>query len=464
MPRVSWFRSTSFRTGSVYAALFLVAVLAIFAASYQLARADMNNALQTSISSDFETLLAEHKDKGFPALKEAVDERLSETTDYDRLYALSDPSGAIVAGNIAALPVAAGGYEGPVKAVSGATQKSKVPDHVIGRVLALGDATLFVGRDAGAMEETLETLLGAFVIGGLGTAAAALVVGVALGRHSARRIGAMSETTRSIIATGLTDRILLKGNGDEFDMLSADINVMLDRIHGLMEGIRQISSDIAHDLRTPLSRMRHRLESSLRKRPASLRSYRNTVKQSVAEADGIITTFNALLHIAQIEGGARRSHFRTVDLSEVLLGLGETYAPVAEDAGLSLASDVQIGVRVNGDRELLTQLFANLIENAVRHGVSGGRIVLTLADCLGQIKATVADNGPGIPRDEREKVFRRLYRLEQSRTTAGHGLGLSLVAAVADLHCARVTLHDNRPGLRVEFDLLDGEHSGTLAS
>jgi signal transduction histidine kinase len=314
-------------------------------------------------------------------------------------------------------------------------------------------------RDAGAMEETLETLLGAFVTGGFGTAAAALALGIVLGWHSARRIGAMSETTRSIIATGLKDRIPLKGIGDEFDMLSADINVMLDRVEGLMEGIRQISSDIAHDLRTPLSRMRHRLESSLRERPATLKSYRGTVKRSVVEADGIIATFNALLRIAQIEGGARRSHFKSVDLSDVLSSLQEVYGPVAEDAGLAFASDIQIGVRVNGDRELLTQLFANLIENSVRHGRRGGRIALTLAECLGQIRATVADNGPGIPQDEREKVFRRLYRMEQSRTTAGHGLGLSLVSAVTDLRGARISLHDNRPGLRVEFDMADCEQA-----
>jgi signal transduction histidine kinase len=219
-----------------------------------------------------------------------------------------------------------------------------------------------------------------------------------------------------------------------------------------MEGMRQISSDIAHELRTPLARLRHKFEEVLSERPASVKSFKATVTKSIIETDSIIETFNALLRIAQIEGGARRSNFQKVDLSDVMESLSEIYGPVAEDSGLRISADIQPRLTVNGDRELLTQAFANLIENAVRFVPKGGQIELSLKQDTGRVIACVSDNGPGIPEGEREKVFRRLYRVEQSRTNAGSGLGLSLVSAVAALHDVSVTLRDNDPGLAAELE------------
>ncbi len=442
--------TTPVRTGIIYAAFFLAAVFAIFAATYLSVRADMRSAIQASIDADFRGLLAEFNGNGAAPLKEAVEERVAETQGIDRVYLLADRNGGKIAGNISAPLVMDGIYEGP--AAAGGT--SPPPDSdaltLIGEARRAGEFNLFVGRDASSMNETLESILTSFLIGAVITAVAALLIGALLGLYSARRIEAMSRTTRTIINTGLKERIALDGSGDEFDTLSRDINVMLDRIEELMESMRQISSDIAHDLRMPLSRMRQSLERALTGK-ASISGLKSAVSCGISETDGIIATFNALLSIAQIEGGARRESFKSVSLSAILQNVHEIYEPVADDSGLAFKADIQPDVTVAGDRDLLTQLFVNLVENAIRFVPRGGGVALLLQKTPEGILAAVSDNGPGIAAEEREKVFRRLYRSEQSRTSAGNGLGLSLVDAIAGLHDAKVTLRDNHPGLRAEF-------------
>ena len=442
--------STPVRTGIIYAAFFLAAVLAIFAATYLSVRADMRSAIQASIDADFRGLLAELNGNGAAPLKEAVEERVAETQGIDRVYLLADRNGRKIAGNISAPLVIGGLYEGPAEA--GGT--SPPPDSdaltLIGEARRAGDFTLFVGRDASSMNETLESILTSFLIGAVITAVAALLIGALLGLYSARRIEAMSRTTRTIVNTGLKERIALDGSGDEFDTLSRDINVMLDRIEELMESMRQISSDIAHDLRVPLSRMRQSLEKALTGKP-SVSALKTAVSGGICETDGIIATFNALLSIAQIEGGARRAGFQRISLSDILQNVHEIYEPVAADAGIYFKAKIEPDLFVTGDRSLLTQLFVNLVENAIRFVPRGGGFSLSLQRTPQGILAAVSDNGPGIAAMDREKVFRRLYRSEQSRTSAGNGLGLSLVDAIAGLHHAKVTLQDNRPGLRAEF-------------
>jgi signal transduction histidine kinase len=446
LPRLT----TPVRTGIIYAAFFLAAVFAIFAATYLSVRADMRGVIQTAVEADFQGLLSEFKENGPVSLKEAVEERMAETQGFDRVYLLADAGGAKIAGNIEALPVAAGKYEGPATPNAGIISPDSDALTLIGEARQSNGIILFVGRDASPMNETLETILTSFLIGAVITAVAALLIGALLGVHSARRIEAMSRTTRSVVNTGLKERIALDGSGDEFDALSHDINVMLDRIEELMESMRQISSDIAHDLRMPLSRMRQSLEKALTGKP-SVAALKAAVSSGIGETDGIIATFNALLSIAQIEGGARRAGFRSVSLSDILQNVHEIYEPVAADAGLDFKADIQPDISVTGDRDLLTQLFVNLVENAIRFVPPGERFSLSLQKTPEGILAAVSDNGPGIAAADREKVFRRLYRSEQSRTSAGNGLGLSLVDAIAGLHHAKVTLQDNQPGLRAEF-------------
>jgi signal transduction histidine kinase len=223
---------------------------------------------------------------------------------------------------------------------------------------------------------------------------------------------------------------------------------MLDRIQMLMEGLRQMSNDIAHDLRTPLTRLRQHLEGAQSKAETAA-EYGDIVGRAIKETDDILHTFGALMRIAQIEAGTRRSAFTEVDFSNVLCTIVDAYAAVAEDAHHALTNQIPKSVLVRGDRQLLTQMMANLVENALRHTPEGTRVEITLEDGPTAPICVVADNGPGIPEEERDKVFRRFYRMDRSRSTAGSGLGLSLVAAIAELHRIVVEVGDQRPGVRI---------------
>jgi signal transduction histidine kinase len=246
----------------------------------------------------------------------------------------------------------------------------------------------------------------------------------------------------------LSERIPTRAAGDEIDQLATNLNDMMDRLQDLMEGLRQVSNDIAHDLRTPLSRLRQRLEAA-RLEARSVEDYERAVDQALQDADTALATFSALLRIAQVEAGMRHGSFAELDLSGLIEHLVMTYAPVAEEFGKRLSSSIAPRIRIRGDRELLAQMLVNLIENALRHTPGGSALSVTLHDNGEGPLAVVTDDGPGVPRAEREKIFRRFYRLQTSRTTPGSGLGLALVAAVAELHQIRIRLADNRPGLKV---------------
>jgi signal transduction histidine kinase len=272
---------------------------------------------------------------------------------------------------------------------------------------------------------------------------------LALSAGFLRRVESVNRTARQIMEGQLDSRVTVRDNGDELDRLAANLNAMLDRIQSLMESLKQVSSDIAHDLRTPLARLRQNLETA-KVSATSVEEFRSSTEVAIAETDGLLKTFSALLRIAQIESGSRKADFARVDLSELFDFVAETFAAVAEDEGHQLVCDIQDGIAISGDRELLLQLATNLVENAIRHTPNGSRIEFCLRQEMAEVIVTVRDNGPGIPEGERGKVLRRFYRLEASRTTPGSGLGLALVAAIAELHGARLGLIDHGPGLIVE--------------
>jgi signal transduction histidine kinase len=276
----------------------------------------------------------------------------------------------------------------------------------------------------------------------------ALVGGVFAGHRIMRKIESVSETTRDIVAGDLTRRVRVSAAGDEFDNLAGSINSMLDRIEGLMSELRQVTTDIAHDLRTPLSRLRQRLERAQRPE-ADVAELREAVAGTVGEVDVILGIFGALLRIAQIESGARRSGFGVVDLSELLGTVAELYRSSAEEKRQAFLLSVADNLSVGGDRELLLQLFANLVENAIKHSPLESRITLSAWQEPGRACVEIADNGPGIPAPLRGKVLQRFFRLESSRTLQGSGLGLSLAHAVVKLHEASMELSHNDPGLKV---------------
>jgi signal transduction histidine kinase len=267
-----------------------------------------------------------------------------------------------------------------------------------------------------------------------------------------RRIEAVSQTSRDIVGGDLQRRIPGRGSGDEFDHLAASLNAMLDRIQTLMEGLRQVSNDIAHDLRTPLTRLRQRLELAQR-RGGVATSSGTVLEDALHDIDTILETFGALLRIAQIESGARVAGFTELDLGELLRTVTEIYQPSLEEKCQALVVQIDDALRVKGDRELLTQMFANLLENAVRHSPPHARVELSARRLGAMIEVSIADNGPGIAPEFRHKVLQRFFRLEASRSTPGNGLGLSLVEAIARLHESELALSDHEPGLRVNITL-----------
>jgi signal transduction histidine kinase len=253
-----------------------------------------------------------------------------------------------------------------------------------------------------------------------------------------------------IMAGDLSRRIPADGAGDDFSQLVDNLNRMLERIESLLEGVRQVSDNIAHDLRTPLARLRNRLDE-LQKETGRGRAGTELVEQAIREADGLLATFGALLRIARIEAGARRSGFVPVDLAALARDVVELYEPVAEESGRSLRLEALASPVVQGDPELLSQALANLVDNALKYGADGAPVDVQVAEIDGAPCLTVSDAGPGIPEGERTAVFRRFHRLDSSRASPGSGLGLSLVAAVAGLHRVDVRLGDAGPGLRAEL-------------
>jgi signal transduction histidine kinase len=319
--------------------------------------------------------------------------------------------------------------------------------------LKLPDAYLFVGWSTHQLLEMEEMVVRSFAWGLAGSIVLALVGGLIMSGRLMHRIETISTTSRAIIGEDLDKRLPVTRAGDELDHLADSINAMLDRIAALMNDLRQVTTDIAHDLRTPLTRLRQRLELAIR--PEGADSARQTLENAVVEIDSILAIFGALLRIAQIESGNRRIGFKAVQLSDLLTTIAELYRPMAEENGQTLIEAIESPLTISGERELLMQLFANLIENALRHSPRGSTIKVAACKDGRLVRVSVTDNGHGIPEHLRGKVLQRFYRLESSRTTVGNGLGLSLASAIVKVHDATLDLSDAGPGLRATV-LLEG--------
>jgi signal transduction histidine kinase len=317
------------------------------------------------------------------------------------------------------------------------------------RVLArrLPDGTLLaVGEDTGRIEEATEAI--SFALWwALGlTLALGIAGGLVLSSGFLRRVDGIARTAEAIVDGDFEKRIPERGTQDDLDRLARTLNRMLDRIGDLMIGMRQVSNAAAHELRTPLARLRQQLETALAEsQPAS--GVELALQRAIAETDGILDTFTALLRIAQIEAGTRRAGFRLIDLGNVADAIIEAFAAPVEDQGKTLVGSIAAGARIRGDRDLLIQLLANLVENASRHTPPGTHIEVGLIATPTGARLWVADDGPGVPAEEHERIFDRFHRLDRARE--GVGLGLSLVKAIADLHGAQLRVEDNRPGLRI---------------
>ncbi|GMQ95938.1 MAG: ATP-binding protein [Gammaproteobacteria bacterium] len=403
--------------------------------------------LEESVEQQIRVLRDDLEQDGRESMLGLVRQHAEKQADSRVHLLVQDRAGNVIAGDLPPMPVAEGWQDillpAPADGSSGTERMHR------GRGEWLDEDTyVLVTNDTSDLRQSRALIIGSFGIALAVTVVLALGGGFVIGLLLLRRVDAVNRTARAIIDGDLSRRIPVVGAHDGLGGLTEGLNRMLARIEELMESLRHVSSDIAHDLRTPLGRLRQRLEAS-RIKTSSSAEYEAAIDAAIEDTDAILKTFEAMLRIAQIEAGARRVRFADTDLSSIVENVFEAFAAVAEDEGKHLDARIESKMSVNGDRELLTQMLANLTENALRHTPPGTAVEVRLEQVNGSARLTVSDTGPGIPTEDREHVFRRFYRLDASRSTPGSGLGLSLVAAVAKLHDATISLEDNEPGVRL---------------
>lgn len=453
----SLLRSTPFRLALTFAFLFVLAFLLSGAIVYQLMSADLSARLDETLKDTYSVVAVTYAESDQEDLIATVNDHAQLSPNKEQLFSLTGPDGTHLAGNFTAsgLPDGFSMFAASLPGVPPGTMYRAYSGEVGGNSLAVAVSL--------SETEELETIvLMSFVWGTFFILGLAIVGGALLASRVQRRLDGIAATMVDVSHGRLQARIPLTGNGDDIDAVSGQVNAALDRLSALVDGMREVSANIAHDLKTPLNRLQMILESAADKTTSGA-DVSGELADARTEALQINETFDALLRIAQIEAGARKARFIDLDVGRLVATIGEIYSDVAEDDGKVLSTTIVPGTEwyIHGDRDLLMQLVANLVENALRHCPPGTVIAVSVTRQDDRILVCVCDNGPGIPAGEREKVFQRLYRLDSSRTTPGSGLGLSLVRAVADLHGATITLEDRHPGLAVIISFRTVRTSGT---
>ncbi|VUX45228.1 Signal transduction histidine kinase [Candidatus Defluviicoccus seviourii] len=433
--------SASFRLTIACAGAFVLVVLIVFAVGGIATVLVLDRELKSQVEDEFADLKDVFATSGEAGLVRAIENRQRSVYTEGLSYRLSTFGNRLLAGK-AFLPDFA---ETWTEFVPPGNDEDEV--HASRAVRLSDDLWLAVAIDRESLKDSIDHLL----TGAAWTLAIApllaLLCGWMMSMMVLRRIDAVTRTTVRIREEGLQARVPLSGSGDEFDRLASNINAMLDSIEALTRNIEQVSAGVAHNLRSPLSRLRNTLERLRQEtHEPKLLAVADGASEEVAS---ILKTFDALLRIGQIDSGTRRAGFQPVDLSALVTDLVDTYEPVTSAAGKRLTAAIPPDIRIHGDAELLVQMIANLVENAVEHTPEHTNIAIGLAG-QSQVSLTVADDGPGIPAEERRHVLERFYRLDRSLRSNGSGLGLSIVQAIAKLHGAQVILSDNRPGLHVE--------------
>jgi signal transduction histidine kinase len=457
-------RTTAFQLTLVYLtlfALFAAFLLGFFAFN---TRRLINEQITAIVNDDVQVLLNQYNQAGIRRLVNSVDGRLRRPGSS--LYLVTTPIGEGLIGNVASLEPGVLESEGWVETAYRRLEEPESAEHnALVRVVRLpGGIRLLVGRDLDERERMFRII----TVAGRWSVAIVIVLGILGGlfisRRVLHRVDAMTGATKTIMAGDLSGRLPVIGSGDEFDRLAFNLNDMLARIEALMRGLKEVTDNIAHDLKTPLTRLRNRCEEALRSAKSEA-EFRRVMEQTIEESEGLIRTFDALLMIARAESGEVREGMAEFDAAEVARDVSELYEPLAEDKGLTLEVDAWQRAAVNGNRELVSQALANLVDNAIKYATpvekplpaavngAGGGIRVTADTEADRIILTVSDHGPGIPTADRSRVVDRFVRLEQSRSLPGSGLGLSLVSAVARLHGGELQLEDNAPGLRARITL-----------
>jgi signal transduction histidine kinase len=455
------FGTHAFRLAALYFLVFAASVLGVLLFVYLTSAGFVERQTEATLDAEITGLAEQYAQRGLSGLIQIVAARSAGDRGDAMIYLVTDPDGKPLVGNIAAWPAGVPTHSAWLSFALERTINGRHEVHPArGRLFVIpGGYRLLVGRDisdaAAFRSEVRTTLLWAGSLAlGIG-----LIGGTVMSRNLLRRVEQVNRTSERVMAGNLSDRVPLHGTRDEFDQLAANLNRMLDQIERLMTAMREVTDDVAHDLRTPLSRLRTRLERALVNPsepnasgadPSAGASQSEAIRAAIDEADRLLATFNALLSIAELESGARHDQTAPLDLSEIARSAAELYEPVAEEKGFALTVMAEPGVRIRGERHLLSQALTNLLDNALKYA-GGGQIELRVFPKNGQAILEVTDQGPGIPEADRHNVLDRFVRLETSRTTPGNGLGLSLVRAIARRHNGSVALEDNTPGLRVRL-------------
>ena len=444
------FRTTAFKLSLAYLAIVAVgAALVLLAVGWNVEQLVHEQIAQT-VEAEIAGLSEVYARGRLLRLVEVIERRSGEPGSS--LYLVTDPAGRALAGNIAVLPAGVLDQPGLVETSyqRDAEADAEGGHAALARIFVLpGGFHLLVGRDLAERETLRRILVRAFFTTLAALTAIGTLGGLFVARRVLHRVDAISASAASIMGGDLSRRLPMAGTGDELDRLAQNLNAMLLRIEELMRGLREVSDNIAHDLRTPLTRLRNGAEQALgggADRSAAL-------ERVIEESDGLIRIFNALLMIARAEAGSGREGMADFDVSQVVKDVGELYEPAAEEAGARLAVLAEPGLILHGSRELLGQAIANLVDNALKYAPGAARLDLRACRAGGGIEIAVADQGPGIPQEERARVLQRFVRLEGSRSQAGSGLGLSLASAIARLHQGALRLEDNAPGLRAVLAL-----------
>ncbi len=445
-------RTHAFRLAALYFAVFAASVLGVLLFVYWTSAGFVERQTEATLDAEITGLAEQYAQRGLSGLVQIVAARSAGDRGDAMLYLVTDPDGRPLVGNIAAWPAGVPARSGWLSFTVEAKAKGRAATHPArGRMIIIPDGyRLLVGRDISDAAAFRDRVKATLLWAGLLALGIGLLGGAMMSRNLLRRVELVNRTSERVMAGNLSDRVPLGGSGDEFDQLAANLNRMLEQIERLMTAMREVTDDVAHDLKTPLSRLRARLELALLG-PADDAGRREAIRAAIDEADRLLATFNALLGIAEAESGAGRDRAERLDLSEVARAAAELYEPVAEEKGFALSIAAEPGVVIRGDRHLLSQALANLFDNALKYA-GGGEIRVRVRRRGGRAILDVADRGPGIPEADRETVLDRFVRLEPSRSTPGNGLGLSLVRAVARRHDGTVELGDNEPGLRVRLE------------
>ncbi|WP_160005506.1 HAMP domain-containing sensor histidine kinase [Rhizobium sp. 18055] len=443
------YKSTAVRLSALYILLFAICAATLVFYVTAMSERLLTSQIREAVQQEVDQVQRSYDNGGMNLLLRTMERRARQPGA--NLYIIAGPSGDILAGNVASVQPGVLDEQGwtslPFRYQRYAEGSQGKPHMAVANINILDNGLrILIGRDLGEPEAfrvlVRQALMIALAIMGLG----AVIIWFGIGRNALKRIDRMSAASKKIMAGDLSQRLPVGGSGDEFDRLSVSLNAMLGRIEKLNEGLRQVSDNIAHDLKTPLTRLRNKAADAIDTPDADTR--RTALEGIISESDQLIRTFNALLMISRVEAGSVAAEMSTIDLSAIVADSAELYEPVAEEAGLAMTLSIEPGIEVQGNRELIGQAIFNLIDNAIKYSANAqatGEVSLRLTRRADAICLQVADRGPGIPAEKREDVLKRFVRLDESRSKPGTGLGLSLVEAVMELHSGKLELSDTDP-------------------